>query len=137
VKCLAFGRCVIPPDAVRSALLHVFADIPPLLLDRVRVVEHSWFARAHGRVIATTRPRRIFLHGSAAAFFADPELVLHEYCHVLLQWEPRRLTTPRYLLEWLRRGYWDNAFEVEARGFALDNLARFRARLVQPSSASR
>ncbi len=29
----------------------------------------------------------------------------------------------------LRRGYWDNRFEIEAREFAEDNLYRFRALL--------
>jgi hypothetical protein len=33
------------------------------------------------------------------------------------------------VLEWLRRGYWDNRFEVEAREFAQSNLYRFRALL--------
>ena len=56
-------------------------------------------------------------------------MMLHEYCHVLRQWEPGLLTIARYVLEWLRRGYWDNRFEIEAREFAADNLYRFRALL--------
>ena len=71
----------------------------------------------------------IYLCGGAEDFFADPLLMLHEYCHVLLQWQPRRLTSAKYLLEWLRRGYWDNRFEIEAREFAQTNLYRFRALL--------
>ena len=55
--------------------------------------------------------------------------MLHEYCHVLLQWEPGQLTIIGYLLEWLRRGYWDNRFEVEAREFAQANLYRLQALL--------
>ncbi len=98
---------------------------------RVAVIEHSWFVRLHGRAIATTRRRRIYLRGSGAAFFADPSLMLHEYCHVLKQWEPGTLTAARYVLEWLRRGYWDNRFEIEAREFAADNLYRFRALLTR------
>jgi hypothetical protein len=45
-----------------------------------------------------------------------------------------------YLWEWLRRGYVDNRFEIEAREFAEDHQYRFRAllsRRPQPSSASR
>ena len=58
--------------------------------------------------------------GSAACTFsAIPELVLHEYCHVVKQWEPRRLTIWRYLVESLRRGYWqESASNFEAREFA-------------------
>jgi hypothetical protein len=52
--------------------------------------------------------------------------VLHEYFHVLRQWRPRRLTLIRYVLEWLRRGYWRNRFEVEAREFAALHRERLR-----------
>ena len=95
----------------------------------VRIIEHSLFARLHWGAVATTRRGRIYLAGSAADFFADPALVLHEYCHVVTQWGPGRLTRARYVLEWLKRGYWDNRFEVEAREFAQANLYRFRALL--------
>ena len=37
---------------------------------------------------------------------------------MLKQWEPRELTIARYCLEWLRHGYYNNRFEVEARAFA-------------------
>jgi len=50
--------------------------------------------------------------------------MLHEYCHVLKQWEPGLLTTPRYLIECLRCGYWNNRYEQEARAFADTHLAR-------------
>ncbi len=84
----------------------------------MRVIEHSWFARLHGPAVATTRRGRIYLRGSAAEFFANPWLMLHEYCHVITQWQPGSLTVARYLGECLRRGYWNNRFEVEARAFA-------------------
>jgi hypothetical protein len=113
------------PHAVRASLLELFGPG----VDDVQVVEHSWYARLHGRIVATTRRRRIYLRGSAAEFFDEPEIVLHEFFHVLRQWEPRRLSIWRYLLEWLRRGYWDNRFEIEAREFAADHLYRFRALL--------
>ena len=117
------------PARVRTALAALFGEDRAELLDRVRVIEHSLFARLHGRAVATTRRRRIYLRGSAQEFFADPMLMLHEYCHVLLQWETGALTTLRYVLEWLRRGYWDNRFEIEAREFAQDHLMRLRALL--------
>jgi hypothetical protein len=97
----------------------------------VRVIEHSWFARLHGGAVATTRPGRIYLRGAAADFFANPWLMLHEYCHVVRQWQPGTLTAARYLLECLRRGYWNNRFEVEARAFADANLAHLHALLAR------
>ena len=98
----------------------------------VRVIEHSCFARLHGRrAVATTRRGRIYLRGSAAEFFANPWLMLHEYCHVIRQWQPGTLTATRYLLECLRRGYWNNRFEVEARAFADTNVAQLHALLAR------
>jgi hypothetical protein len=130
------GRRVAVPDHIRHALEKLLGDG----VERVVVIENSLFARMHFRIQATTRKRRIYLVGSAERFFGDPSLMLHEYCHVLKQWEPGHLTVGRYLAEWWRRGYWDNRFEIEAREFASDNLYRFRALLRQanqPSSASR
>ncbi len=121
------GRKVPLPPHVRATLYRLFGDA----VDLVEIVEHSWFTKLHGRAHATTRRRRIYLRGSAADFFDDPVLMLHEYFHVLRQWEPRELSVWRYLLEWFRRGYWDNRFEVEAREFTTDNLHRFRAWLAQ------
>lgn len=116
------GRRVTLPPELRATLARVFDGDD---VDRVEVIEHSWFAWSHLRALATTRRRRIYLRGSAQDFFADAEFVLHEYFHVLRQWEPRRLTVWRYLVEWLRRGYWRNRFEVEARAFATANRRRF------------
>ena len=121
------GKSVRPPSHVRESLKAFFGDA----VDQVRVVEHSLFARLHIRAVATTRKRAIFLSGSADDFFTDPILMLHEYCHVLNQWEPGELTTLRYLGECMRRGYWDNRFEIEAREFATDNVYRFRAMLTK------
>ena len=134
-------RAAPPPPAVRAALEHLLgADV-----GEVRVIEHSWFTRLHGPAIATTRRGRIYLRGSAAEFFANPWLMLHEYCHVIQQWQPGSLTVGRYLGECLRRGYWNNRFEVEARAFADAHLAQLHRLLAgaapppasQPSSASR
>lgn len=118
-------RAALPPE-LRATLARVFDGDD---VDSVEVIEHSWFAWSHLRALATTRRRRIYLRGSAAEFFADADFVLHEYFHVLRQWEPRRLTVWRYLLEWLHRGYWRNRFEVEARAFAALHRPRFEALL--------
>jgi hypothetical protein len=114
-----------PPEPVRRALEQMLGT----QVGHVKVIEHSWFVRLHGRAVATTRRRRIYLRGSAADFFDDPWLMLHEYCHVIRQWEPRNLTLRRYLVECLRHGYWNNRFEVEARAFADLNAAGLQALL--------
>jgi hypothetical protein len=132
------GRSVPPPREVSTSLQALFGEG----VEHVRVVEHSLFVRLHGRAVATTRRRCIYLRGSSDDFFENPWLMLHEYCHVLKQWEPRSLTTLRYVLECLKRGYWNNRFEVEARAFADANLHRLHSLLMnyrqhQPISASR
>jgi Domain of unknown function (DUF4157) len=136
------ARAVAAPPALLRCLERVL-DAP---LAGVRVIEHSRYARLHLRAVATTRPERIYLRDGAAEFFANPWLMLHEYCHVVRQWRSGRLTVRRYLAECLRRGYWNNRFEVEARAFADLNVARLHALLAlesavrpaaQPSSASR
>jgi hypothetical protein len=110
---------------VRAALERILGTP----VDHVRVIEHSCWARLHGRAVATTRRNRIYLRGSARDFFGNPSLLLHEYCHVILQWQPGRLTVRGYLAECLRRGYWNNRFEIEAREFAARHVATLHALL--------
>jgi Domain of unknown function (DUF4157) len=117
------GREAPVPDHVKRALEQLLGAG----IGHVRVIEHSWYVRLHGRAVATTRTRRIYLRGSAAEFFANPWLMLHEYCHVIHQWQPGTLTLTRYLLECLKRGYWNNRFEVEARAFADAHAAALHA----------
>ena len=139
------GREAAVPAAVNGALERLLGE----RIGHVKVIEYSWFARLHG-AFATTRLQRIYLAGSAEDFFNNPWLLLHEYCHVLRQWQTGSLTVPRYLIECLRRGYWNNRFEVEAREFADQRAAQLHALLAaaaapspvsarapQPSSASR
>ncbi|MFN5009712.1 MAG: hypothetical protein ACK5F5_00605 [Gammaproteobacteria bacterium] len=92
----------------------------------VEVRERVWWLKPMPWVAAITGPSRIWLRGQAEEFFADPEFVLHEYYHVLNQWDTRRLSIFRYLREWLRVGYRRNAFEVEARNFAAREVGRCR-----------
>jgi hypothetical protein len=126
------GREAAVPGPVRVAL----EELLGAPIAHVRVIEHSWFARLHGRALATTRRGRIYLRGSAADFWSNPPLMLHEYCHVIRQWETGALTATRYVVECLRRGYWNNRFEIEARAFAAAHSARLHQRL-QPRSLSR
>ena len=126
------GREAPVPEHVRRALEQLLGAG----IGHVRVIEHSWYVRLHGPAVATTRTRRIYLRGSAAEFFANPWLMLHEYCHVIRQWQPGTLTVTRYLLECLKRGYWNNRFEVEARAFADEHAAALHALIGPPSSAA-
>ena len=117
-------RCNIPA-ATAAALREIFGES----VDHIRVVEHSFYARLHFGARATTRRGRILLRGSAAEFWNDPELMLHEYFHVVRQWQPRRLTIWKYLVESARHGYWHNSYEIEARAFAAAHWHAFSRRL--------
>jgi hypothetical protein len=109
----------------------------------VIVIENSRYARAHLGMRATTRPNRILLGISGAEFTGNPEMLLHEYFHVLRQWRPGQLTRWRYLKESARRGYWANCYEREARAFAAATQAQYRrylqellSELVAPTNRS-
>lgn len=122
-----FHRHASPPDHISAALHEIFGEP----IDHVRVFERSAYARLHGGARATTRRNRILLRDSADAFWSDPDLILHEYFHVLRQWQTRHLTIWRYLIECLKRGYWYNRYEVEARHFAALHRERLRGVLEQ------
>ena len=120
------------PPGLRQALTEVFGDP----VDEVVLREHSWFARLHGRATATTRHNTIYLRGSAEDFFASPELMLHEYFHVLRQWNRGRMNVVDYLGEWWHRGYWQNRYERQARRFVSLRLAAFRSALARTATAA-
>src|SRR5687767_14949452 len=124
------ARCAVPPG-IALALQQIFEQP----VDGVRVIEHSWYARLHFGATATTRRSRILLRGAAADFWHDPELLLHEYFHVLRQWQPRRLTIWRYVIESLRHGYWHNCYEIEARAFAAQHHRRLQTLLCDSGTA--
>src|ERR1700683_3895904 len=113
------GRRYVLPRAVAAALEQVFEQ--PVA--NVVVIEHSRYARLHRGMTATTRPNRILLAISGADFVASPELLLHEYYHVICQWRTGYLTRWRYVAECVRCGYWRNRYEQEAREFAAANVA--------------
>ena len=121
------GRRYAIPLKTRVALERVF-EAP---VDGVIVIENSLYARAHLGMYATTRPNRILLANSGAEFAANPELVLHEYFHVMRQWHPGHLTRWRYLTESARRGYRANRYEQEAREFAAAARERFERYLTE------
>jgi hypothetical protein len=125
------GNRVYPPSDVQQALESLFGEP----IGDIKVVQYSVYVRFHWRAIATTRPHRIYLRGSGREFFSDAPLVLHEYFHVIRQWQTGDLTIPRYLAECFRRGYWDNRYEVEAREYAATEIFRYRALLAQHRKA--
>ncbi|HET9044340.1 MAG TPA: DUF4157 domain-containing protein [Burkholderiales bacterium] len=114
------------PADLRRALEETFGDT----VDDVELRENSLFARLHGRARATTRRNTIYLRGSLEEFFTDPELLLHEYFHVLRQWNRGRMNLWDYLLEWRRHGYWQNRYERQARRFVRLRLGAFRRALL-------
>lgn len=113
------------PAPIAAALREIFGES----VDHVRVIEHSFYARLHFGARATTRRGRILLRGAATDFWNDPELILHEYFHVLRQWQPRRLTIWKYLTESARNGYWHNCYEIEARAFAATHWRALKSQL--------
>ncbi|MCE3285061.1 MAG: putative RHS-repeat protein [Steroidobacteraceae bacterium] len=113
------------PVELRRVLEELFGDS----VDDVVLRERSLFAWLHGRARATTRRNAIYLRGSLEDFFADPELMLHEYFHVLRQWNRGRMNLRDYLAEWWRHGYWENRYERQARRFVRLRLAAFRRAL--------
>ena len=89
---------------------------------KVYVRENSWLAKRAAKklgydYVAMVVGRTIHLHNTTLEkFFARPSWVIHELKHVE-QFE-RLGTVPflvKYGIEHLRRGYWNNAFEAEAR----------------------
>ena len=91
----------------------------------VEVIESSRFAKLHFAT-ATTRRDRIYLACDLECFLHNPKLMLHEYYHVLRQWRTGELSVLRYVCESMRRGYWNNKFEIEARRFAAAHVAEFK-----------
>lgn len=102
------------PRPVAAALAQVFGEPA----DGVIVIERSRYASLHRGMTATTRPNRILLRIDGSDFVANPELLLHEYYHVLCQWRTGYLTRWSYLMECTRNGYSQNRYELEAREFA-------------------
>jgi hypothetical protein len=127
---LLHGRRYILTPPVTLALERTFGEP----VSKVIVIEHSTYARVHPGVCATTRPNRILLAIGGQEFISNPELLLHEYFHVVCQWGSGRMTRWRYLAASMRCGYWDNPFEREARQFAAEAVDRYRRYLSDISS---
>lgn len=89
---------------------------------KIRIREGSWLARRAAKnlgfdYVAMVFGRTIHLHNTTLEkFFARPSWVIHELKHVE-QYERFGLIPFlfKYGIEHLRKGYWDNALEAEAR----------------------
>lgn len=105
------AREVAVPDeikrAVESTLQDAFSNA--VNVDKIKVVENSKWADflsgftellTAGRywVFATTQRDAIYLNSriTAGDFFGDPELLLHEYYHVIRQWNTGAMTNFNY-----------------------------------------
>jgi hypothetical protein len=113
-------RVVAIPERDLVALTRIFGESAA----SVEVIEHSRFAKLH-RALATTRRNRIYLACSVECFLREPKLILHEYYHVLAQWNTGELTVFKYVWEALRNGYRRNSYELAACKFAGDRIADF------------
>ena len=89
---------------------------------QVRVKENSWVAKLAAAKLRSSKVaivigKTIHLHNtSKEEFIADPQWVCHELKHV--EQYHRHGTVvflALYLVEWIRKGYYNNRFEVEAR----------------------
>jgi hypothetical protein len=79
----------------------------------------GWFLGQRSAA-AITLWRTVFLAPNA---LVDVELLLHEFRHVQ-QFESSVSFPIRYLWESVRRGYFDNRFEVDAREYAAQRVRR-------------
>ena len=98
-----------------------------------RVALFNSFGKITGTsTIATTLRDTIYLKGNISELVVNTALILEEYYHVVEQWN-NGLTQRAYLSESTKQflsgndPYFDNKFEVEAKGFASQNKAFFDA----------
>lgn len=87
-----------------------------------RLKENSWLARIAAKKLRSDSAAIVFgevihLHNiSREQFLANERLVKHELCHVKQYRENGFvLFLVKYLLESIRKGYYNNKYEVEAR----------------------
>jgi hypothetical protein len=106
-------------------------QLPPGLVDRYPELGIAHYRRGglpprvagwclgQRSVAAITLWRTIWLGDGV---HADPELLLHESRHVA-QFGASKAFPVLYLWETLRRGYWNNRYEVDARAYAAQRIA--------------
>lgn len=94
---------------------------------KVHIKENAWVSRLaaaklNSAKVAIVFGRTIYLHNtSKSEFLNDKKWVLHELKHVE-QYKRHGFAgfLVRYVWEWIRKGYFNNRFEVEARNSETD-----------------
>ena len=88
----------------------------------VRVKENSWLARLaaaklKSKSVALVVGSTIYLHGvTREKFLQNPTWVRHELKHVEQYQRLGKINfLASYIAEWMRHGYHNNKFEIEAR----------------------
>jgi hypothetical protein len=66
--------------------------------------------------------------------FLVPGIVLEEYYHVLKQWNTGRVTGVAWVAEFLKKGYDDNRFVIEAKAFVKEKVDDFISCLKCPKN---
>jgi uncharacterized protein RhaS with RHS repeats len=104
------GFCQLTP-AMKNCLEKIFkTDV-----NKVKIIEKINPASSYE---ATTRKNTIIIYEPCSEFLNDADTVLHEYYHVLEQWDTKRLFWLRYGWQYLLHGYNNNKYEKDARRFA-------------------
>jgi Domain of unknown function (DUF4157) len=114
VEALIGRRCALP-----AAIVARFPELASVHWRRggIPVYVAGWFLRQR-TAAAVTLWRAVFLDPEVGL---DAELLLHELRHVR-QFEANPAFPVLYLWESLRRGYFDNRFEADARAYAARRL---------------
>lgn len=89
---------------------------------KVQVKEDSWLAKLAAKKMQTNKVAIVFgntihLHNtSRKEFLNDSDWVCHELKHVQ-QYQQNGIAgfIGKYIFDWVRHGYYNNRFEVEAR----------------------
>ena len=103
-------------------LLQRNRDRPCLCYMKVRIKENSWVAKIAAAKLKADKVAIVFgstihLHKSTREeFLNDPGWVCHELKHVE-QYKQNGFIgfIAKYFFDWIRNGYYNNKFEVEAR----------------------
>lgn len=96
-------------------------------MSHYKIKEHSWLAKIAAKKLGTKRVAMVLgncihLHNtSKEAFLQDKKWLKHELCHVE-QFKKYGFVgfIIRYLWESLKKGYYNNKYEVEARAAELN-----------------
>lgn len=98
------------------------ADVMNSLPYKVSIKENSWLAKIAAKKLRSTSVAMVLgtsihLYGiSRGGFLQDDKWVKHELCHVRQFRRYGKLVfLVKYLWESIRKGYYNNRFEVEAR----------------------